>query len=129
MPFKSVLVIDDDVLIHRLIKEEIKDYPGIPDLNVIYATTGETGIEKYIKYKPELVLLDMHLPGIDGLEITKRLMKLNPDINIFLLTSYVTDPNTIKAIEQGARGFISKNDSYISSIVAFIIAMLRLIPK
>lgn len=123
---RSVLIIDDDVSLHRLIKEELKEYPGTEDVNVFFATTGEAGLEKYIKYRSELILLDLKLPDINGYETAKRLLHIDPDVNIILLTSYVSDPNVVKSIEYGVRGFISKNGAYVTSVVGLILAILKI---
>lgn len=96
---------------------------------MIYAESGQAGIDLYIEHKPKLVLLDMHLPGLDGLDITRRLMAIDPNVNIFLLTRYADEERTMQAIEAGARGFIAKSGGYVAAVVAIVIGLVKVLEK
>ena len=77
---------------------------------VIEARTGEEGVELTIKEKPDLILMDIQLPGIDGLETTKRIRKLEADrkVPIIALTSYAMTGDRKKTLKAGCTGYIEK---------------------
>jgi two-component system, cell cycle response regulator DivK len=77
---------------------------------IIEATTGEQGVELAIKEKPDLILMDIQLPGIDGLETTKRIRASGADgkTPIIALTSYAMTGDREKALEAGCTGYIEK---------------------
>jgi len=121
----KVLVIDDEPGIHRLIDEELF-LQGIETENVLHACNGYEGVEKFILFNPVFTLLDMRMPGIDGLETYKLIKDRNPDANVILLTGYARDESTHEAIRIGIRGYISKNNTdYIKMVVSLIIPMLQ----
>ena len=77
---------------------------------VIEAWTGEEGTELAIKEKPDLILMDVQLPGIDGLEATKRIRESEADgeTPIVALTSYAMTGDRQKALDAGCTGYIEK---------------------
>ena len=119
-------MIDDEIGMHRLLVEEIKDSHHCEDIDLIYAKSGQEGIDVYIKEKPTLVLMDMHMSGMDGLDTTKRLMAIDPKANIFLLTRYADEERTMLAIDAGARGFISKTGQFAALVIALIVAIIKI---
>ena len=80
------------------------------DYEVIEARTGEDGVELAIKEKPDLILMDIQLPGIDGLEATKRIRASGADgeIPIIALTSYAMTGDRESALKAGCTGYIEK---------------------
>ncbi len=92
---------------------------------VIEATTGEQGVELAIRDKPDLILMDIQLPGIDGLEATRRIRKSKADgeIPIIALTSYAMIGDKEKALEAGCTGYIEKPinpDTVLSQIEKYL---------
>jgi len=77
---------------------------------VIEARTGEEGVALAIREKPDLVIMDIRLPGIDGLEATKRIRESEADgkIPIVALTSYAMTGDKEKALKAGCTGYIEK---------------------
>ena len=77
---------------------------------VIEARSGEDGIELAIKEKPDLIIMDIQLPKIDGLETTRRIRKseANGTIPIVALTSYAMTGDREKALQAGCTGYIEK---------------------
>jgi len=100
----KVLIVDDasDTLdiIQKLLSFEGYD--------VILASTGEEGVRKVEEEKPEVVLMDINLPGIDGTEALKRIREMNPIQSVIMLTAYATVDNAIRALKEGATDFIKK---------------------
>ncbi len=92
---------------------------------VIEARTGEEGVELAIKGKSDLILMDIQLPGIDGLETTRRIResKADGEIPIIALTSYVMTGDREKALKAGCNGYIEKPinpDTFLSEIEKYL---------
>ena len=92
---------------------------------VIQAGTGEEGIELVAKEKPDLVIMDIDLPGIDGLETTRRIRKSESDgkISIVALTSYAMTGDREKALDAGCTGYIEKPinpETFMSQIEEYL---------
>ncbi len=92
---------------------------------VINAETGEEGIELAAKEKPDLILMDIQLPGIDGLEATKRIREseASKNIPIIALTSYAMVGDREKSMKAGCTGYIEKPinpDTFMAEIEEFL---------
>lgn len=100
----KVLIIDDapDTLeiIGKLLRFE--------GYQVLTASTGEEGIECVEKERPDVVLMDINLPGIDGNQALREIKKINPIQSVIMLTAYATVDNAIEALKLGATDFIKK---------------------
>lgn len=80
-----------------------------PDLSVIAeASTGEQGLEQYRRYKPDLVLMDLRLPGMGGDEVTARLCKEFPEAKVVMLSKCDSPVDISRCAEMGARSYVSK---------------------
>lgn len=92
---KTILVIDDSPFASQQIKDivEEKGYEV-----VAYAKNGEEGIEMYKEHKPDFVVLDIIMPGIDGLETAEILLKENPHARIMMLSS-LCDAGTLQEVK------------------------------
>ncbi len=103
---KRILVIEDNetniYLIGFILKKNGHE--------VIEARSGEEGVELAVKEKPDLIIMDIQLPGIDGLETTKRIRKLEADRKtpIIALTSYAMTGDREKSLAAGCTGYIEK---------------------
>jgi CheY-like chemotaxis protein len=92
---------------------------------VIEARTGEEGVELAIKEKSDLILMDIQLPGIDGLETTRRIRESRADgeIPIIALTSYTMTGDREKALKAGCTGYIEKPinpDTFMSEVEKYL---------
>jgi len=103
---KRILVVEDNEKNMYLISFILKKN----GYEVIEALSGEEGIELAIKEKPDLVIMDIQLPGIDGLEATKRIRESEADgkLPIIALTSYAMTGDREKAFKAGCTGYIEK---------------------
>ncbi|GAF69216.1 unnamed protein product [marine sediment metagenome] len=103
---KKILVVEDNEINIYLCSRIIKS----SGYEVIEARSGEEGVELTIKEKPDLIIMDIQLPGIDGYEATKRLRKSEADgeIPIIALTSYAMAEDKKKALKAGCTGYIKK---------------------
>ena len=106
MTVKTILVVEDNELNMKLVRGLIK----IGKYGMLEAIDAESGIEKIREQRPDLVLMDIQLPGMDGLSATK-IIKEDPalkDIPVVALTSYAMQGDEEKALEAGCSGYIAK---------------------
>ncbi len=103
-PAGKVLVVDDEPDTREIIRK-LLEFEGF---EVIPASTGEEGIKKVEQEHPEVVLMDISLPGIDGNEALSRIRRIQPFPSVIMLTAYATVDNAIQALKQGASDFVKK---------------------
>jgi two-component system invasion response regulator UvrY len=102
----KVLIVDDHALVRMGIRRLLDD---LPDMCVVAeAENGESALSLVRKHNPDVVLLDMKMPGIDGWEVTRRLNKSHPSIKIIAVTSMNTEPLPTRVMQLGAMGFLTK---------------------
>jgi two-component system cell cycle response regulator len=103
-PKGKVLIVDDAPDTVEIIRTLLR-FEGY---EVTTASTGEEGVRKAKEEKPDVVLMDINLPGIDGNEALRRIRKLSPLQAVIMLTAYATVENAIQALKEGASDFIKK---------------------
>ena len=103
---KKILVVEDNEINMYLCCRIIKS----SGYEVIEARTGEEGVALALKERPDLIIMDIQLPGIDGLETTKRIRQSEADdeIPIIALTSYAMAGDKKKALKAGCTGYVEK---------------------
>jgi DNA-binding NtrC family response regulator len=106
---KSVLVIDDD----PLIRKTLSSYLSKKGYEAVVAEDGEEGIQKYEEHVPDVVILDIRLPDVDGLEVLGRIREKNPNASIIIMTAYDDMKTTIEAIKSGAFEYLVKPLDYV----------------
>jgi two-component system cell cycle response regulator len=99
-----VLIVDDAPDTLEII-QKLLNYEGY---DVITAPTGEEGLKRVEEEKPDVVLMDINLPGIDGTEALRRIRRINPLQCVVMLTAFATLDNAIRALKEGATDFIKK---------------------
>jgi len=104
MTKKKILVVDDEVDFLEIIKIRLQ----ANDYEVITAANGEEALKKVKNEKPDVVLLDILMPGIDGLEVLKRIRKINDKLPVYIITAFSTEERFKVANKFGASGFIVK---------------------
>ena len=82
------------------------------------AVDGQDAIEKAARLKPDLVVLDISMPIIDGLEATRRIVRDTPNIKVLVLTVHDSDTVATRALQAGARGYVLKSDAGRELLVA-----------
>jgi diguanylate cyclase (GGDEF)-like protein len=102
---KAKILIVDDVpdtvdIVQRLFKSEGHE--------VFTASTGEEGVRKAAQVKPDVILLDVNLPGIDGNTALRKIKREDQDQSVVMLTAYATVDNAIQALKDGASDFVKK---------------------
>lgn len=104
----NIVIVDDDQLVALSLKTILE---ATGDIKVI--TTGKNGsdaIALYNKYQPDILLMDIRMDGINGLDAASHILQDNPDAKILLLTTFSDDEYIIKAINIGAKGYILKQE-------------------
>jgi len=122
----KILLIDDDIDILDSTKAQLEYL--LPDCNVLTACAGEEGIQLAIKEKPDVILLDVIMPDLNGFEVSSRLKSSKKTLNIpiILLTSMQVDAEKrARALKLGADAFLSKPTDE-SELIAQINVMLRI---
>ena len=106
----KVLIVDD----HTLVRDGIRALLAlVADINVVgEAANGKEALEKVKKLAPDVVLMDLAMPIMSGLEATRRIRKRFPGTKVLALTQYEDKEYIIPTIEAGARGFISKTAAF-----------------
>lgn len=93
---------------------------SVSDMEVIgQATDGESAVAAAYRLRPDVILMDLRMPGIDGAAATQEILKLSHAPAVLMLTTYDTDADIVRAIEAGARGYLLK-DSPLSAITEAI---------
>ena len=101
-----IFVVEDQP---QLLKNLLKVLALFPELEVVGTSQeGEEGVEQMVKLLPDLVLLDLELPGIDGIEVTRRLKRRAPCVEVLILTSFDDEQKVYEAIQAGASGYLVK---------------------
>ncbi|MFH1722237.1 MAG: response regulator transcription factor [Candidatus Altiarchaeota archaeon] len=116
----KILVVEDDHAISRGIVDNLE----IEGYHVVSAYDGETGLEKGVTEKPDLILLDLMLPKINGYEVLKELRRLNITIPILMVTAKGEEFDRCLGLELGADDYIVKPFS-IKELMARVAAHLR----
>ncbi|MBK6767561.1 MAG: sigma-54-dependent Fis family transcriptional regulator [Ardenticatenales bacterium] len=101
----TILIVDDDAAIRELVREYVADLA--PDIAVVTAETGAEAQAQFDAAKPDVVLLDMHLPDTDGLDVLAR-FRSAADVPIVVITADSSSSRTIRAIQAGAYDYLVK---------------------
>lgn len=104
----NVLVIDDDPLVSLSIKTILEAKERIKVLET--GSSGEQAVELYFKNNPDVLLMDIRMGGITGIEAAREIMSRDKNSKILFLTTFSDDEYILKALEIGAKGYILKQD-------------------
>lgn len=106
---KRFLSIDDDRTLQLIVKQILTKSFGSEVLEVFQAGTGEEGLQMMREIKPDIILCDIHMPGMDGFEVCQRVRELKLRSAVILMSAYDAEQdNAIKASETGADAYLSK---------------------
>lgn len=117
MAAKTVLVVDDSRVARMMTRHLIEQ--NRPGWNIVEAETGEQAVERFQDVRPDFTLMDVNMPGIDGLEASRRIRAIDPAAVITLLTANIQDPIRHHADEIGI-GFINK-PLRVEALLAFLV--------
>lgn len=102
----KVLLVDDHDLVRMGLSRLLSDSDGIKV--VAQAETGEQALKEQKVHRPDIVLMDSNMPGIGGLEATRRMVRYDPDVKVIALTVHVEEPYPTQFLNAGAMGYLTK---------------------
>ncbi|GBD07851.1 Transcriptional regulatory protein DegU [Candidatus Thermoflexus japonica] len=108
-PRIRVLLADDHPAVRAGIRQFLERDPAIEV--VAEAGNGEEALALIARHRPDIVLLDLRMPGLSGLEVLRRLRTEHPEVRALVLTAYDDDPYVFAALRAGARGYLLKTTS------------------
>lgn len=116
----SVMLVDDHELVRSGVRRLLDDTPGIRVVEE--AASGEDALLRVNEVQPDVLLMDVNMPGIGGLEATRKLLQMDPTLRIIVCTVHAEEPFPTRLMEAGAVGYLTK-DCGIDEIVTAIRAV------
>ena len=116
-----VLIADDQTLFRSGLARLLEEDPRITLVG--QAVDGLDAARKVGALKPDVVLMDLKMPGLDGAEATRKIISENPDVKVLILSTFDADSYVLQALRAGASGYVLKDsqpDAIVSSILAVI---------
>lgn len=101
---KQLLVVDDE----KEICEFLKVFFEEREYNVVTALSGQEALDAINHVRPQVVLLDIHMPGMDGMTVLKKIKETYPDIKVIMVTALETQEKIEEAMRLGADNYITK---------------------
>jgi DNA-binding NarL/FixJ family response regulator len=112
----GILCVDDHPLVRKGIAAILANEK---DMKLIAeAGSGAEAVEAFRQFHPDVTLMDLRMPGLDGIEATKEIRKIDPEAKIIALTSYDGDQEIYRALEAGVRGYILKESVHTEIVRA-----------
>ena len=102
----SVVVVDDHPLYREGLTTALESMPGVEVVGE--AGDGETALEVVGRLRPAVVLMDLHMPGTNGIDTTRELVRRDPDVAVLVLTMLEGEESVFAALRAGARGYLLK---------------------
>ncbi len=101
-----ILAVDDHALLRKGLAAVVN---AEPDMKLVAeSSNGEDGVEQFRIHRPDVVLMDLQMPGLNGIEATARILSEFPDARIIVLTTYHGDAQVMSALRAGARAYLLK---------------------
>ena len=100
---KSVLIIDDEIAVRECVKMILKN-----DYEVFLAKNAEEAFSQIKEHSPDVILLDIILPGLDGLKVLERIKQNDPSVIVIMVTATTTVKTALEAKKFGANGYVTK---------------------
>lgn len=111
-----ILVADDHAIVRTGLVSLLETEP---DIDVVgEACNGETAISLALRLKPDIVIMDLMMPDVDGIAATERILSAEPTIKVLVLTTSTVSDDLARALDAGARGVITKNAEYAKLVAA-----------
>jgi DNA-binding NarL/FixJ family response regulator len=103
----SVLIVDDAPAVRDGLRRLVGTLPGVASVSL--ASSGDEALARCLSDRPDLILLDVRMPGMSGLECARRLLQSDPSVRIVMLTAGEDPQAVATAVANGAAGYISKD--------------------
>ena len=118
---KRILVVDDN----ELFRDSIADMLGRQDFEVVQAVDGKHGLEEAAKGRFDLIISDMKMPGMTGIELLEKIKKIDADVPFLIITAFGAVETAVEAMKKGAYDFIQKSDSLIRELELTVVRALQ----
>lgn len=112
------MIVEDNIQFRGLVRGSLLSQ--YPQMEIVEVDSGEEALEKLTGHPPNLVFMDIHLPGENGLETTKKIRALGRDMTIIILTSHDWPEYREAALRYGANGFIGKDSLKWGEILTLV---------
>lgn len=123
-----ILIVDDQEPVRRALRGLLRTQPSFQLCGE--AQDGLEAVEKARELKPQVVLMDVSMPRLDGLEATRQILKALPETEILILTQHDSEQAARAAKDAGARGYLSKSDArYLISAVETVSRHIPFFPS
>ena len=122
MTMFKTLIVEDSIFFRQLLRETL--HSVIPKIDIFEASDGKEALQKIEALHPDLVFMDIKLPGENGLELTKRIKTGFPDVTVIILSGYDFPEYREAAYRFKADHFLSKGSSTKESILALVNSLL-----
>jgi DNA-binding NarL/FixJ family response regulator len=111
-----VMIVDD----HPVVRKGLASFLGHePDIEVVgMADSGEQALEMAAELHPDIVLMDLSMPGMGGIEATRRLVETEPTTRVMMLTSFGGHERMVEALKSGAVGYVVKDTAPADLLIA-----------
>ena len=111
-----LLVADDHALLRQALRALLDDQDALEVIGE--ATNGRDAVEATERLRPDVVLMDMVMPGLNGIEATRQIMKRSPSCRVLILTAYLEDERLLQALRAAAAGYVVKNSDLDELLLA-----------
>ena len=114
----KILVVDDHALVRGALSERLRKEPRFAAVES--ASSADEAVEKVLECKPDIVLLDIEMPGLSSFEAARAISQIRPETSVVFLSAFLHDGYVQQAFAAGARGYLTKQEP-LESVVAAII--------
>lgn len=119
LPPLKILIVEDDPMMQLGLEQSLENYPQLQIVGQV--GDGYLGVEAALRLKPDLIVMDIGLPRLDGIAATQQIKAALPDVRIVMLTSHIAETEVIAALSSGADAYCIKGTS-VDRLLAAIAA-------
>jgi DNA-binding NarL/FixJ family response regulator len=112
----QVLLVDDHTILRQGLKRLLEAEPGVTVVGE--AKDGREAVEKARALNPDVILMDLAMPALNGLDATRRILKARPDARVLVLSMYIDDDYVNQALEAGVQGYLMKDAAALDLVKA-----------
>ena len=116
MPRLRILIADDHAIVRRGLRGLLEEHHGWEVCAEV--TTGREAVQKVQELKPDVAVLDIGMPDLNGLEATRQILKLAPKTEVLILTMHHSEEVVREVLHAGARGYVLKSDADVDLVAA-----------
>lgn len=122
-----VLIVDDSLMMRKTLSTILQRAGHTVEAE---AANGEQAVADYAKYRPDLVTLDITMPGISGTEVIKRILAIDPDANIVVVSALSQKRVVFEAIQNGAKNYVIKpiSEDKLVAVIGLVLEQARQAP-